>query len=205
MYNILLPGSSYDLLRDVAECFKGITNGLKESYDVLLEQARMDLATVFSQLEMSVEVGHENIPMSEVGERFIARKMEDGRRYFEIKRDEVAAAAKCDEEAVADEHVDQEGVDDEQVADEHAEDVAAHEPVKEVAAPKTKTRGRLAQLEKLVAATETQVNELSEKLKANEEKIFEVENKHDEKVNTKISECASLNELLEKYRNHIEP
>jgi hypothetical protein len=38
----------------------------------------------------------------------------------------------------------------------------------------------VAQLEKLVAAKETEVEELNEKLKAYEEKISEAENKHAE-------------------------
>jgi hypothetical protein len=120
---------------------------------------------------------------ADAADRFIARQENgDGIRYFEIKRDEAAAAAKRDEEAVADEHAEEVAAHEhaEEVAtDEHAEEVAAHEHA-EVVAPKKKTRGRVAQLEKLVAAKETEVEELKEKLKAYEDTISEVEEEHAE-------------------------
>ena len=93
-------------------------------------------------------------------ENFAELVNDNAKREFDLKK-------KHAEEVAADEHAEE--VD----ADEHAEDVAAH---------KKKTRGKLAQLQKLVDAKETEVKELNEKLKAYEEKISEAENKHAEEV-----------------------
>ena len=73
---------------------KGITCGLNILYDGLLEQARMHLSIVFSYLEMSAEAPHNKKPtFAEASDRFCDReKKRDHRRYFEIKRDEAAAA-----------------------------------------------------------------------------------------------------------------
>jgi hypothetical protein len=92
---------------------------------------------------------------------------------LEIKR--VVAAAKQAEHDIADEHAEDTVVHERAediAAHEHAKDVVAHEPAKEVAALKKKTRGRLAQLGKLVAARRRQKSMSSTRSSRHTKMIF---------------------------------
>jgi FtsZ-binding cell division protein ZapB len=161
---------------------------------------------IICELTKAAEVAyHEKITYAEAIQRINDRyRNGDHRPYSQVLKERAEAAAKQAEEAVADERV-EEADDDERVADdpaendaahENAEDVAANKHAEVVAAPKKKKRGRVAQLEKLVAAKEIEVEELKEKVNAYEDEISEAENK----INDNAAECKSLADTVNRLR-----